>query len=356
MIRAARRSRLALVLVLVTSAARADELADSPVRAGYEPSARLFDFAARRDWDSVHGIDPMLTYSAELFAAPQLDDHVASAGLAMLEVDVALDKLIGPGWGAAYAAGFAIHGDSLTDELGDVFGVSGNTAPRDVRLFEAWLEQPIGPVTVRGGLLAADQEFVLADHSSTLLSATFGITGQFSANIIGPVYPVATPGLSARLELEPLIARLALYDGTLDNEHGIPTGIGPDSLVIGEVGVGPLRAGAWHHTALGDAIYAVGDLQLEQYVGAFARAGYAPDGPIRTYLDAGVRFVPHRWRAEDVVSIGIAFATTPDGAQTLAEGTYECQVGWLTIQPDAQLVFMHDRTVGIMATRATVVF
>ncbi len=347
---------LALTLVLVASAARADELADSPVRAGYEPSARAFDFAARREWDSVYGIDPMLTYSAEVFAAPQLAQDVTSGGLLMLELDVALDKLIGSGWGAAYVAGFAIHGDSLTDELGDVFGASSITAPNDVRLFEAWLEQPIGAVTVRGGLLAADQEFVLADESSTLLAATFGITAQFSSNIIGPVYPVATPGISARLELEPFIARVALYDGTLDNEHGIPSGIGPDSLVIGEVGIGPVRVGAWHHSALGDAIYATGDLELEKYVGAFARAGYAPDGPLRTYIDAGVRFVPHGWRAEDVISIGLAFATTPEGAQTLAEATYECQLAWFTIQPDFQLVFMHDRTVGIMATRATVVF
>jgi hypothetical protein len=185
-----------LVLAALTRPAVADEFANSPVRAGYEPTGRLLDFEARQRWDHEYGIDPMLTYVVEAFASPQLDDRIVTAGLLMLELDVAFDLFIGPGWGAAYAAAFAIHGDGLTDELMDVHGVSGNVAPSDVRVFEAWLEQPIGSFTLRAGLLAADQEFVLAEHSSTLLSATFGITSQFSANVVGPVYPVATPGAS----------------------------------------------------------------------------------------------------------------------------------------------------------------
>jgi hypothetical protein len=212
----------AILCCALLATAHADELANSPARAGYEPTGRLLDFEARRHLDVDHGVDPMLTYVFETFAAPQLDKRMVAAGLLMLELDLALDKLVGPGWGAAYAAGLAIHGNGLTDELEDVHGVSGNVAPEDVRLFEAWFEQPIGPFTLRAGILSADQEFLVADHSSTLLSATFGITSQFSANALGPVYPVGAPGASGRLEIASVTARLAVYDGTQSNNRGIP--------------------------------------------------------------------------------------------------------------------------------------
>jgi carbohydrate-selective porin OprB len=341
---------------LLASAAHADELANSPVRAGYEPTGRLLDFEGRRHLDVDHGVDPMLTYVFETFAAPQLDKPVVAAGLLMLELDVALDKLVGPGWGAAYVAGLAIHGNGLTDELEDIHGVSGNVAPEDVRLFEAWLEQPVGPFTLRAGILSADQEFLVADHSSTLLSATFGITSQFSANILGPVYPVGAPGASARLETDTITARIAVYDGRQSNSHGIPNELGPDALVIGELGARFLKIGAWHHDSHGTGVYAIADEQMNGYAGAFARVGYSADGPVSHYIDAGIRVTPFSRRPEDLACVGIAFATSPDGAQTVVEATYELQVRWLTLQPDLQLVMLHDRTVGVVATRATVVF
>ncbi len=350
------RSWLIVALAMIAPAAHADELANSPARAGYEPTSRLLDFEARRRWDARNGFDPMVTYVVEVFAAPQLRDRVVTAGLLMAEVDLALDKLIGPGWGAAYVAGFAIHGHSVTDELMDVHGTSGNTAPQDVRLFEAWLEQPVGAFTLRAGLLAADQELLLAEHSSTLIAATFGITSQYSANVVGPVYPVSAPGVSGRLELEPVTARLAVYDGTQSNAHGIPQDLGPAMLVVGEVGVTPFKVGGWHHDARGSGLYAIADAKLESDVGAFARVGYSPDAAVTHYIDAGVRITPGHVRPDDLVSVGLAFATTETGAQILVEGTYELQIGWLTIQPDLQLLMMRDRTVGILATRATIVF
>lgn len=346
---------LLMVIVLVTSA-RADEQANSPVRAGYEPTDRLLDFEARRRADREHGFDPMLTYVVETFAAPQLANRVVTAGLLMLEVDLALDALIGPGWGAAYIAGVAIHGRGLTDELQDVHGTSGNTAPEDVRLYEAWFEHPLGPVTVRAGVLAVDQEFLLADHSSTLLSATFGITGQFSANAIGPVYPVGAPGVSARFEQEAVTARVALFDGTQQNEHGFPTELGPDRLVLAEGTVGPLSMGMWNHDERGTGVFATLDAEVAAGLGGFARVGYSRDAPVTHYIDAGVRGTPFARRPNDLATFGIAFATTPEGPQVMMELTYELQVKWFTVQPDVQLLLLRDRSVWIGATRATIVF
>ena len=346
----------ALLCCALLDTARADEQANSPARAGYEPTGRLLDFEARRHLDVDHGVDPMLTYVFETFAAPQLDRRLVAAGLLMLEIDLALDKLVGPGWGHAYAAGLAIHGNGLTDELQDVHGVSGNVAPPDARLFEAWLEQPVGPFTLRAGILSADQEFLIADHSSTLLSATFGITSQFSANAIGPVYPIGAPGVSGRLELGNVTARLAVYDGTQSNNRGIPNALGPDSLVISELGAHFIRVGGWHHSEHGPGVYAVADEQLTDYMGTFARVGYSPDGPVRHYIDGGVRVTPGPQRPHDLVCLGIAFATSPDGPQTALEWTYELQIAWVTLQPDLQLLMLRNGTVAVIATRATVVF
>jgi len=147
-----------------------------------------------------------------------------------------------------------------------------------------------------------------------------------------------------------------VYDGTQTNSHGIPRDLGPARLLLGEIAYGAFKLGGWNHDERGTGVYAIADAQLEQFVGAFARVGYSPDSPVVHYVDAGVRITPGTWRPNDLVSAGMAFATTESGAQILVETTYECQIRWLTLQPDLQLLMMRDRTVGIMATRATIVF
>ena len=338
--------RLIALLALMTGTAAADELASSAARPDYVATEKLLMWDGRQRLED-RGLTIDGTYSLDMFAAPQLDNRFVAGGLFTLEID-ALDRF--------HVSAFAIHGGGITDELMDVHGVSGNTAPRDMRLFEAWGEQPLGPVTVRAGLVAADQEFVLSDRSGNLMSATFGITSQFSANVLGPVYPTAAPGATVRVETVPVTARIGVYDGGLENTHGIPTALGPELLAIGEVtAVETFKVGAWHHTTLGKAVYAVADRQLEPDLGAFARAGYSPDGPVSTYIDAGIRATPRRWRPGDLVSLGIAFAHTGEnGAQTMLELSYEAQVRWLSIQPDVQVVMLPERTVLVIATRITV--
>jgi hypothetical protein len=349
------------VVAFLSARARADEFAASAVRPGYEKGDHLFMWEGRRALEAK-GAFFGATYAADLFAAPQLEDRFVAGGLLVLAIDLELDKIVGEGFGALHVTGLGIHGGGPSIELMDLHETSGNTALPDVRLFEAWLEQPLGPFTVRGGLLSADQEFVLADHSETLMSATFGITSQFSRDALGPVYPRATPGASGHLDLDSLSVHAAIYDGTLvDNGaltevHGIPTALGPDYLLLGElVAFGVVKLGAWRHSRHGNTLYAVGDAQLERHLGAFARVGYSPDGPVGTYIDAGIRIGPGPLRPDDFISLGVAFGTRDSGAETLLETTYEAQVGWLTLQPVVQAVMMPERTVGIVATRVTVV-
>jgi carbohydrate-selective porin OprB len=349
-------------LTVMLGTARADVAVDpcacSPNKPGFHRSSALTG-----EWNGVRadlferGVKITGTYAGELFASPTLDtDRVVVAGLAALAIDVDLAKLVDDRLGALKLSGFGIHGRGLSERIMDVYGVSNNVAKPDVRLFEAWYEQPLGPVTLRAGLLAADQEFVLAEHSTVLLDATFGILAMVSYNIGNPVYPVATPGASAQLETDAVAVRAAIYDGDQPNEHGLPTGLGDHAFLIGEVELaGTLKLGAWHHTERGSGYYAIVDHQLERYVGTFARLSVAPDKPIELYADAGLRIGPGPLRKRDFASLALAFARTEVGAQTVVEATYQILVnGWLTVQPDAQLVLTRDGTAGVLATRAVV--
>ena len=65
----------------------------------------------------------------------------------------------------------------------------------------------------------------------------------------------------------------------------------------------------------------------------------------------------------DFIGVGVAWARTKmdggatfiSGDQIVLEATYQAQFGWLTIQPDFQLVMLQDRTAAILATRMTIV-
>ncbi|MEO8845694.1 MAG: carbohydrate porin [Kofleriaceae bacterium] len=358
--------RLGVVLacVVVTTAhadVKEDPCACSPAKPGFFRRGNLTgDWDGERDTLKDEGIVPQLVYAGEVFAAPGLDHTFREAGLLALQLDLELEKLVHDGLGQLHASAFAIHGHGLSAELDDIYGVSGNVAPRDVRLFEAWIEQPIQKLTIRAGLLSADQEFILAKHSTALLNATFGIISQLSYNLLGPVYPVATPGVSARLELDGFTARAAIYDGDQLNNHGIPESIGPNSLAIAEVAIGELvQIGVWHHSTRGNGYYAILDHQLERYLAGFVRYGTSPNQFVSQYIDAGLRIGPGPFRAHDFIGLGIAYAKTADpalGEQTVYEATYQAQFGWLTIQPDVQCLLEHTRTAAIFATRATVVF
>lgn len=348
--------RAVAVVCVVATTAHADEFATSPARPGYQDSGHLIDWRGRDDAEDA-GVIVDGTYAVDMFLAPQLQNAATVGGLFTAELDLDLAKLVLPGMGTVHVSAFTIHGTSPTDELMDIHGVSGNSAPQEARLFEAWLEQPIGPFAIRAGLISADQEFVYADPADTLLAATFGITTQFTLNIAGPVYPIAAPGISARYEEGRALLQLAVYDGTQSNTRGLPTALGPETLVIAEATYDhDLGIGAWHHTERGDGIYVTADHQLDPRVEAFSRFGYAPDGPSTLYLDAGLRIAPGEPRPDDFLCVGMAFARNERGAEIVLETSYEAQLRWLTIQPDLQLHMMRDRTVGVVAVRTTVAF
>ena len=273
----------ALVLLLAltaTAPAEIDPCACSPNRPGFFRQDALTGlWGGKREAMRDAGFTALLTYAGELFTSANagLDKRTTIAGLGVLSLDADLSLLLSDHLGAAHLTGLGIHGDGLSDQLMDIYGVSNNVAPNDVRLFEAWIEQPVKMATIRAGLLAADQEFILAKHGTALLNATFGIISQLPVNVPGPVYPVATPGVSVRVTVPHALIRGAIYDGDQENSHGIPTGIGDDAFMIGEVELeDTLKLGGWHHTDHRNGIYAIADrmeLLLSSFIHRRARPG-----------------------------------------------------------------------------------
>jgi carbohydrate-selective porin OprB len=355
-----RRVKGVLVLIACAcSTAWADDVGIGPDPSStYDADDALMGhWRLRKKWlDGGFRIKP--TYQWEVFAAPELDDNrTVTAGLALLEVELDFGKLIGGKLGRFYAEGFGIHGGNLTESIGDVYTVSNNAAAPDVRLYEAYVEQPIGPVSIRAGILSADQMFTLASTSVVLLNSTFGIIGITSYNLTNPTYPAGAPGVSVAAKSGPVKTTVTLYDGDNENSHGIPTEIGGEALGFGEVElVETVKLGAWHHTALGSGYYGVLHRQVEKRVGAFARLAVAPDAVgIDFYADAGMRF---GFRKKDFFSLGLAYADAESdvGAQTLVEATYQYYVtGFFSIQPDIQLLLDRNGTTTILAMRGTVV-
>lgn len=361
---------LTTLLLLVASTASADDKVDpcacSPNKPHFHRASALTGgWGGERQSLLDLGIKINGTYAPELFAAPGLSNHkLVEAGLANLSIDVDGARLIRDGFGTLHLSVLGIHGHGISEELMDVYGVSNNAAPRDIRLFEAWYEQPIGPLTIRAGTLSADQEFILADHSTVLLSGTFGIIALLSYNVAGrPVYPYASPAVSARVEADNLTVRAAVYDTDAVEARGVPTQLRGNALAIGEVRIAELvQIGAWHNTlspttdAPGrNGYYGIIDHDLDEKLGAFARVAIAPDAPVSEYIDSGVRLRLDPWRPKDFSSAAVAFAKTTSGTETLLEMTYQYLVrGWLTVQPDAQLVLQHDRGAVVFATRAVI--
>jgi hypothetical protein len=172
--------------------------------------------------------------------------------------------------------------------------------------------------------------------------------------------------MSARVTIDFVAVRAAVYDGGLENKHGIPTSMGEGLLGLGEIGFWEaVKVGGWTHSDRGEGVFALVDRDVHPLVGGFSRVGVSPDGPVRYYADAGVRLKLGPLRPADFVGIGAAFsrvaadpvAMTPSFDEAIVETTYHAAAsGWMTLQPDMQLVFQPDRTVFVCGMRATVAF
>ncbi len=313
-------------------------------------------------------------------------------------LDVDLETLVGWKGAGFHIDWYSYHGGKPSEALVGLFAtqtVSGWEAEDSVRFYEIFLRQEWGDgrFLLEVGQLAADTDFFLSENAADLLNGTFGFLGL--GRDTSPFYPTAAPGvyLRARTADERWELGAGVYVGdpgedTRGNygfdwsfEDGAdflgelrayrsPFGL-PGSYAVGFLGTTgeeeDLGTGRSEEGNIGP--YALIDqLLLEKTptrpgLGVFLRSYGAPwhsRSLVSWYVDAGFRLTrPFPGRDEDVFSVGVAYLRLTDEfvdsrraegedvkrSQAVLELTYRFQAaGWLTLQPNLQLVF--DPTFG----------
>ena len=332
-------------------------------------------------------VSPRLNYTAEFLGATSGDDGVQPEffGLAYASVDVVVPA---PGSIASrmfHASALWLHGDPVSDQLGENNGVSNIAGVSTLRLFHAWFEQRSDSHTVRVGKFDVDEHYMVSDAGALFTNSGFGAMATATTNMPLPTYPMA--GLGALMGL-PVGAGsqifLAVFDGDVGSEDDEKDGLGLGSSGVGGVllaaelrreydrawGPGTAKVGGMLHTgefetfdATGDRdgngiVYAVLDQVLWQQKGrlvtGFLRASAAPfsDRNLVTYQFDGGLIMRDPLSRGGAETLGLAVLNTPfsddarDDAQlvdasseTVVELTLLVPLGPnLTVQPSFQWV------------------
>jgi len=270
------------------------------------------------------GIDLFFDYTGEVMSNVSGGDYTGSGynGLASFGIDADLGQAIGWQGLTLRLSGIELHGSGISSRVGDMLGVSNIEGYSSVRLYESWMEKSFAgeSLSLRAGLLLADEEFSTLDTADPFLNATFGWPEFISMNTVntGPAFYI--PALGLRLLWEPSeswYGHIGVFDGdTFDSQEGDDTinrhglhlepGNGQGSFGMAEVGYrhnqaedadglpGIYKLGGWWHSGEFEdfrdgtsqngihGVYASGEQMVyreysDQGLSLFVRAGFAPE-------------------------------------------------------------------------------
>jgi porin len=316
-------------------------------------------------------------------------------GFATLGLQLDLEK--GLRWpGASFEINaYSYHGGQPSEDLVGPFPtqtVSGHETSETVRVFEIYLRQTFfdGRLELKGGQLAADEDFFLADNADALLNGGFGFFGLGRTAQLAPFYPLAAPGLYLRASSgdERWEAGVGVYTADVGEDdrdnHGFDHSFDDGIFVLAELRArrepfgrpGYYAVGFSGTTATlpdfetglendgGYGLYFVVDQSLLEQsgqqpgLGFFLRGYGAPQGDrafTGWYVDFGLKLTrPFAGREHDVLTVGFATLRLSDGyvdlarsegfnvsrRQSVLELSYRfAATGWLTLQPDLQVFF-----------------
>ncbi|WP_300453499.1 carbohydrate porin [Accumulibacter sp.] len=204
------------------------------------------------------GLQADLVYTADYLRNNR--GGITHGGAYMGHVDLILqvngDKLFGWRGGSAYLHVISNGGGRVNlNYVGSLMGVDNIEAPVNRSgIFKAWLQQLLfdDKASLRVGLYPIDSEFYVTDSSGVFLHPSFGMAAETAnfGSLAGPsIYP--TSSYAARLRIDPdpaWYAMLAISRGlpsdrvaTAGPNISWPKGVG--SMLIGEIGFSPLKAG-----------------------------------------------------------------------------------------------------------------
>lgn len=327
------------------------------------------------------------TYIGEVFvnARGGLERGVVYMDNLDLLVTVDTEDLWLPNGPTFHLYGLGNQGGNFSENyVGDAQVVSNIEAPTSWRLFEGWVEQPLGSdrFTVRTGLYDLNSEFDVIPAAGLFINSSFGIGAEYAQTCFGgpSIFPVSSLALRLRYE-----NRTGWYaqGGVLDavpGKPGEPRGTHVSlsaqqgALLAGETGWREGRAkvagGGWAYTTdyrrfegPGYAEYTYGGYLLGQIsvsdgLVAFVRAGLA-DPRVRihafgAYTGGGlVAYGPFTGNPERELGLGVAAAHTGGpyqrverragravgAAETAIELTYATPIWrYFRIQGDVQYI------------------
>lgn len=216
------------------------------------------------DWGGVRkrlhdaGVQADLTYTADYVR--NNTGGLQRGGAVMGHVDLVLkfggEKLFGWKGGSGYLHVISNNGGQVNlNNTGSLMGFDNIEAPVNrTGIFKAWLEQTFlnDKASVRVGLYPIDTEFYVTDSSGFFLHPSLGIAAEvFSfGSLAGPsIYATSAYGARLRINPDPAwYAMLAVSRGipseriaTAGPNVSWPKGTG--SMLIGEVGFSPAKAG-----------------------------------------------------------------------------------------------------------------
>jgi len=174
-----------------------------------------------------------------------------------LTAELDLESLVGWQGATAYANVLNNLGGRPNDLVGSIQGVNNiEVSKTRFKLYEAWLEQSLGAVSVRAGLYDLNSEFYQNDSSSLLISPPFGIGSELSAT--GPNGPSIFPSTALAVRVSATFgdsyvrgAVINAKAGTIGDEQGVDIFGRDGTLLIGEAGWtgnGKIAVGAWRYT------------------------------------------------------------------------------------------------------------
>ncbi len=367
-----RISLIILLLAAVSVQSQADEPEDKP---DWAATTLTGDWGGARTTLSEAGVSLGLNYIGEA------QDNVSGGlkrgtlyqGRIELVTDLDLEKIAGWEGASIHANAYNIAGHGFsTYKLGNLLDVSNIEAVHTNRLFTVWLQQNLldDRLSIRGGQLAADDEFLISPTAGSFMNGTFGWAAIMSANLpsSGPAYPLATPGL--RVQVAPtddITVLAAAFSGDpagsggdpaqIRNHHGTTFSTNGGTFYLSELQYatnqgknaaglpGVFKLGAWYHSgdfddqrfgtdglSLGDpgsngtarrhgsdyGLYGVADQRIwkepdseDQGINVFLRAGGVPANRnvIDLYVDGGISYKGlFSGRDEDTLGLAVAYA------------------------------------------------
>ena len=139
----------------------------------------------------------------------------------LLNTGLAVDLQKAVGWeGASFKNSWIwLYGNDLSQKyIHNALTASSVGGYPAFRCYELWLQQNFlnNAVSLRGGLIGVDAEFMVCDTGNLFVNSAFGTIPIFTLNVPngGPTFPMSTPGL--RFALEPfswLTLRTAFTQG-----------------------------------------------------------------------------------------------------------------------------------------------